>query len=335
MPPVEEQPRPDSERGGTEPSARIPPRLAAAIVVGTRRDRAARALGALYKQTAIDAMEIVIIDIGDAAAAPLTAPPEVRLVYLRPGQGVTWAEARAEGVRHARAPIVAFVEEHCIPAMDWAEILIAVHEGPWAAVGYAFTNANPRTYVGRACWFADYGLWAHPAARGTTRFLPGNNVSYKRDLLLALGTRLELALGADFNVQEAFLKQRLPLFLEARALVAHENHERLGDLLQANHMYCRLLATGRARTHSWGWGRRLLYGLAVPFAAPILKTLRLARSLRGRRVLLPAFIAASPVILITYCWSAVGESLGYLLGAGSAEWRFKWWELESLRGSRV
>jgi hypothetical protein len=42
---------------------------------------------------------------------------------------------------------VAFIEDHGFPARDGAEKLIEAHVGPWAAVGYAFTNANPKSYL--------------------------------------------------------------------------------------------------------------------------------------------------------------------------------------------
>jgi hypothetical protein len=322
---------PEARDRGARGVERAAPQLTAALVVGARRDRARRALTALGRQTVVGALEIVVADVAPPDAAPLELPPGVEVVHLRLDPAVTWSQARAEAVRRARGPIVAFVEEHAVPALDWAEVLVAAHRGPWAAVGYAFTNANPGTYMGRACLLGDYGLWAHPATRGPTHLLPGNNVSYKRELLLALGPRLEPAMGADFNVHESFLGRGLTLFLEPRALVAHENYERLSEMLAANHTYCRLLAAGRVRTQGWGWGRRLAYALAVPLLVPPLKVARLARSLRGRGTLVPGVLAASPVILVTYLWSAVGEALGYVLGAGGAEGHFKWWELESRR----
>src|SRR6185295_6477622 len=69
--------------------------------------------------------DVVVVPFGDVAAA---APA-----------------ARAAGVRAARAPIVAFVEDHSFPQPGWAEALIAAHQQDWAVVGPAVGNANPET----------------------------------------------------------------------------------------------------------------------------------------------------------------------------------------------
>ena len=50
-------------------------------------------------------------------------------------------------------------EDHCFPADGWAEALVAAHQGPWAAVGPAFLNANP----------VDPGQLGQPLASSTGR----------------------------------------------------------------------------------------------------------------------------------------------------------------------
>jgi glycosyltransferase involved in cell wall biosynthesis len=307
------------------------PELSALTVTGACRRRAQRVLDALSAQTAADKIEVIVIDLADSGMPDLIISDRVKVVYIRRPGLRSWARARIEGVRHASAPVVAFIEDHCFPATDWAEVLIETHRGPWAAVGYAFTNANPETYASRAGIFADYAPWAHPARHGQAELLPGNNVSYKRDLLLSLGDRLEAVIAPDFNLHEEFRRRGLPMFVESRALAAHENFVHISGLLKSNHYYCRLLAANRAASQRWGMLRRLAYGFGVPLGAPGIKFLRLLESLRGRRVLWPAFVASLPVLWLCYLWAAAGESAGYLFGAGSAEAGFHRWELEAER----
>ena len=278
-------------------------------------------------------MEIVIVDLVRESVARLKTTPEAAVVYLsRPGIE-RWGRARLEAVRAAGAPIVAFIEDHCFPAQDWAEKLIEAHAGPWAAVGYAFTNANPESYVSRAAMLARYGLFTHPARGGSARRLSGNNVSYKRDVLLPLGERLETLLDIDFNLHEELSRRGLPMFVEARALAAHQNYTSLAGECRAGWPYCRLLAAHRARVGPWGRPRRIVYGLLVPFGAPVVRLARLVHSLRGRGSLWPAFVAGLPMIMAMYLSDALGESAGYLLGAGKAERETLRYELETERGS--
>jgi len=210
--------------------------------------------------------------------------------------------------------------------------LIEAHNDGWQAVGYAFTNANPINYLSRASFISDYGLWAHPVRHGRAARLPGNNVSYTRDVLLSLGHNLEHALSADFNVHLILKERGVPMYVESRALAAHLNHTRLTDLLGGNFAYCRLLAASRVRTQSWGLPKRIAYGVGVLPGAPLLKLGRLLAGFRGRRSLWPALASALPVTLLCYACSAVGESMGYLFREGSSVEKFTESEVDDPRG---
>jgi len=302
--------------------------LSVIVVVGPCRKRSQRLLDALCSQTAADSIEILVLDLPAYGEWKLKTAHGIRTVYLTRSETQPWLRARAEAIRHARALILAFIEDHCIPAPDWAEVLIQAHRDSWAAIGYAFTNANPETYIARASFMIDYGVWAHPASRGPTLHLPSNNISYKRDLLLSFGHELETLITSGFNIQEKFKKHGHLMFLEPRAIVAHENFTQLSALLQANHAQGRLLAAERTSGQSWGRLRRLIYGFAVPIGAPVIKLFRILVSLRHHQSLWPEFVVCLPIILLAYFWSAVGESLGYLFGIGNAERELNRLELE-------
>jgi hypothetical protein len=309
------------------------PDLSAVILVGRMRERAQRSIDALAAQTVRDAMEIVAVDLASSSTPPLRSPDNVPTVYLtRPGD--TWGLGRAEALRHASGRIIAFIEDHSYADPGWAEALIAAHEGPWAAVGYGFRNANPESYVARSSFFHDYGRFAVPIARGPAKFLPSNNVAYKRAALDALGPDLESVLAVDFNIHEALTERNLPLFLESKAIVAHESFSRIGDLGQASFHFCRLLAANRVRARHWSLPRRVVYGTAAPVAAPMIKLARVTYSLRGRRPLWRDFVVSLPVMALIYGIAAVGESLGYLAGAAEAPEAFTTWELDVKRAAQ-
>ena len=70
------------------------------------------------------------------------------------------ARARADAIKYATSPIVAFVEDHCFPVGDhWAETVIDAHSGPYVAVGPTMQNANPATLTSWANLFVEYGPW--------------------------------------------------------------------------------------------------------------------------------------------------------------------------------
>jgi hypothetical protein len=176
---------------------------------------------------------------------------------------------------------------------------------------------------------ADYGVFVEPE-RGVAEFLSGNNVSYKRDAVLALGERMDRLLVVDYNAHVALRERGEQLYIEPRALCAHENYSTLGALANANLSYCRVLAASRA--HGWSWRRRLFYALVSPVAAPAIKAARLVRTLARRPRVALRTLPALPVIAVAYASGAAGEARGYLeRGAESAEAEFLVWELATER----
>jgi hypothetical protein len=310
------------------------PQLSAVLVVGSQRARAQRVLEALAEQTAAASIEVVVVDLAPNDV-PRLEPLGLRVVYSSRPDIDRWGSARVAGVRQASGPIVAFIEDHCFPARNWAEFVIEAHRGPWAAVGYAFTNANPESYVSRSSLLARYGQFVHPARRGPAHLVGGNNVSYKREVLLEFGPALEALLTIDFNLQEILAKRGVPMFVEARALAAHQNFTSVISECRTGHAYCRVLAARRAETQSWSTARRVTYGLGAPLGSPTIRLTRLLSGLRGRRELWRISAAGLPVIVVEYLADALGESLGYLVGAGASEREALRWELETDRTGRA
>lgn len=313
----------------------LPPKpyLTAIVVIGDCRTRAQRVIHSLCSQTFGGQMEIIVVDIAPETTPALApkAGTSIPYRYLRMPDEPHWGEAKAEAVRQASGEVVAFIEDHCFPAPRWAEAVArAFQSGPWAAVGYAFTNANPRSYWSRAGLFCDYHPWLKPIPGGPSRLLPGNNVAYRREQILVYGDRLATVIAPDFVLLEQLVQAGHTLYMEKDALAAHQNFVSPLPFLAANHLYCRMLGANRATMGQWSLGRRLFYGVAVLPGAPFLKFMRLIRGLPGRG-LWGQFALALPMIFITHFWSAVGESLGYLFGEGNVGPAFQWYELDAER----
>ena len=310
-------------------------RLGVVMVVGACRDRGQHALERLCAQSAIDAMQIVVVDVAPEDAQPLSVPDGAPAEILGLPGIRYWGPARRAGLERLETPIVAFVEEHCFTDPGWAEALIEAHEGAWATVGYSFRNANPDSYVSRSAMLTDYGLWLEPTRRGPAHNLPGNNVSYKREAFLSLGDRLEAAFGSDFVAHEAFRERGLPMFVESRARAAHLNFTTVWETGLTNYIWCRAMAAQRAKAAGWSPVRRTLQGLVTPATAPAYRIARLVRTLGSRRPLWKPFALGLPVFLAVSMWAGLGEAAGYLVGAGDSEAQLKRWELDVERAPIV
>ena len=235
---------------------RSSPDLAALLVIGDSREHAQRALDSLYAQTIFSSIEIVVVDLKTNDAPQLSVSARAPTRYVIPEREMTWAEGRALAARVAVAPVLAFIEGHCIAEPEWAEALVRAHQQPFAAVGYAFTNPYPETYLSRATLTSKYGSWLHPTTSRVTHVLPAGNVAYKRDELLKLGDELENLLTPDFGVHERFNQQGLKMYVESRAIVAHNSLVKMTQLLASSFVFCRILASKRVETQQWSRTRR-------------------------------------------------------------------------------
>jgi glycosyl transferase family 2 len=301
------------------------PVLSVVCLLGSRRERLSRLSAAIAAQTAADELELVLVG-GDDGPVPL--PDGVRFSRVPWPARLSYGEARAAGAREATGEIVAFLLDHCYPEPGWAEALIAAYgERPWSAVGYSFRNANPDTYASRATFLAHFGPW-DGVEGGKASLLPGNEVSYRRRDLLAIGPELGQLLDVDSNVHRRFLGDGLSLALEPRAVVSDECFESVIDACRANAVYARLLAARRSQAESWSRGRRLLGGLSAPLVATVIRLVRIWRGSRGRS---GELIRCTPPLTAMCLGWGLGESAGYLLGEGRAPGRLVHWELEAIR----
>lgn len=223
------------------------------------------------------------------------------------------ARARAAGVRAARAPVVALVEDHAFPAPGWAEALMAAHAKGWAAVGPVMSNANPRSVVSWVNLLIEYATWLEPVEGGVAEHLPGHNGSYKRALLLEYGERLEEMLDAESVLQWDLRARGHKLYLEPAARTFHQNFSTPLASLTLRFNGGRLFASARAR--GWPLWRRLLFTCGSPLI-PFVRLSRIVRELRqpGRpRHLLPRVL---PALLVGLLFDGAGELIGYAFGRG-------------------
>ena len=293
---------------------RAGPALSAVILVRGGFDAVAPVTRQLATQALRAQIELVFV-----SPTPLGVPDDAvrgfwgHQVVLETDQSVS-GPARAAGVQHSQADIVVFVEDHCYPTKGWAEALLRAHEQPWAVVGPAILNANPRTVLSWANLLIEYGPWLSPCERGACDHAPGHNSAYKRAVLVEYGDRLPAMLDAESVLHWDLRRRGLGVALEPDARNRHLNFARFVPSLAVRYFGGRLFASSRSR--SWTIGQRVTYTAAAPLI-PFVRFLRVRdqakrlKDTRPRRGLLPlAFL-----LLVV---DAIGEAAGYAFGIGSS-----------------
>jgi len=309
------------------------PQLSVVIVVGDLGTRSGleRTMQSLQAQASFDSMEVLIIDCSAPGTPPLKGSdhPNVRTIKMS-RDGTTMAQARAEGVQQARAPIVAFLDEHSFALAGWAEALIEAHQGLWAGVGGEIYNLSSAIGVADPIYLMGHGRWVPPAARGEVDLLPSHDTCYKREVLQSYGEDLPLLLMAEPVLMWKLREDGYRLFLNPDVKSMH-GYTVNPLTLVAFYAWNRCFGYMRAKTFRWSRLKRIAHIVMTPFV-PWARAINLFKHLwNNKRSRLWVFITGLPFILLAQYGAAIGEAVGMIAGIGNAEILFTQTHLRGLR----
>ena len=274
-------------------------------VVICSRDGAAgvdRCLRSLAAQTGPARIEVIVVDDGSADQTSAVATRAgARLVRHPHNLGL--AASRNDGVRHARADIVAFLDDDCEADPRWAERLLATFAPgvsgvggdvrPAGASGYAMgflTRNNPLLPLEAALSQSTslpYRLRLYleaqlstdpPTGRRPVNSLVGANMAFRRSVLEGVGLfDARFTFGAEeldlcWRVRERF--PEMELVVDPAILVVHHFRPGLRDSLRRARSYGR----GAARLY-----RKWPHMRATVYPWPMVAGLLALAALRDRR----------------------------------------------------
>jgi hypothetical protein len=308
------------------------PALSVILVIGGQRERERLALQSLLEQSAIDRMEIQLYDLGPVDCPPIAGSDHPRVRLTRGTPDDLLADARAAGVRAAKAPVICFMEEHCEMQPGSAEAYIRAHEGAWAAVGGAFVNGNPDSAQSNQAFRMNYGIYLRPQhGRGPAALVAGQNSSFKREALLRYNEQLEMLLNADLVLQWQMLRDGYEFFYEPAVKIAHRNENTFRSLATGVFYWNWCFSHMRARFFRWSVPRRIVWILLTP----LMPWVRLARMFRW----MPhfglsrffTFVGDIPfIVAVSYC-AAAGQVAGLLNKLDKGARQFSHFEMNEPR----
>ncbi len=306
------------DRATSEKGASCEPVMSVIITTPDCYETIRKTIRHLRTQTVRHQLEIVIV--APSAAALLLDESELkefcRVRVVEIGRVTSIGSANAKGIRHARAPIVALAEDHAFPAPKWAEALIEAHRHPWAAVGAVIRHPNdPRNVIAWADVLIGFGEYLAPVESGVVDRLPGNNSSYKRDVLLEYGSDLDTLMETESLIHTDLRKKGHQLYLESAAQVSHLNFELLASFLAVKYLSGRVF--GAARSRGWSLFYRMFYACGTPLI-PFVRYGRLRKQWDVLRQTRKLPWGVMPMAWCGLLVSATGEMIGCCLGAGQA-----------------
>src|SRR5271165_3633738 len=219
-------------------------------------------------------------------------------------------ELRGIGIRKARAPLVALIEDVGRPDPNWAAALVREHSQAYAAVGGAMENGIDRP-LNWALYFGDFGRYQNPVPRGPSPYVSDANVCYKREDL----ERVADAWPDSYNearVHGALASRGEVLALSPDVIVfQHRLNLRLMPVLVERYVWGRSFAA--VRVEGAPATRRAVYAVLCPVLPFVLFLRQLGNVMRTKRNR-GAFFKALPVtFLLDVGWSC-GEFVGYVTG---------------------
>jgi hypothetical protein len=295
------------------------PRMSVVLATPDSFETVRKTVGYLRNQTALDALELVLVapSLETLGLDEEEVEGFCRYQIVEIGRVTSIGAANAAGVRRATAPIVALTEDHVCPDPTWAEALLAAHKGPWVAVGVAVRNGNPDNLVSWADLFIGYAPWLDPIPSGPVEFLPGHNTSYKRDALLAYGDDLEKMLDAETVLHWNMRAKGLQIRMAPAARIGHVNFARLATWIPVQFHAGRVFGASRAGNERWSAGRRALYACGAPLI-PLVRLRRIVRDVRRRSGFEGLLVRSLPLLTFGLGLDALGQMAGYAFGVGGS-----------------
>lgn len=230
-----------------------------------------RCLQALEEQTVRPDLEVIVVDDGSTDHTSEVARA-ARAAVVRHSHNLGVSAARNSGTRVARAPIVAFLDDDCEPAPQWAETVLASFKDNVVAVGGSVIPAesagivlgylsrhNPirpqernlaaSNKVAYRFWLYLQRQWSRdrPNYSRAVVAVPSANMAVRRQALCQVG-------GFDqrirFGAEDDDLCRRLTLaypgkllMFEPAAVVLHHFESSLSDVLRRSRAYGQASAT--------------------------------------------------------------------------------------------
>ena len=261
--------------------------------------------------------EVIVATNFDAAEMLAGRFPYVR--HLALPSDTTVPVLRTAGIRLSEGKIVALAEDHCTFGADWCAEIKNAHLSSYFAVGGAVENASVERALDWAVYFYDYGRFMLPSRPGIVRWLAGNNVSYRREILREIEPAFQDGFFEPFTHAE-IEKLGHRLYSIPSAVVYHyKSYETKSAVVRSYHLARGYAAKRVLDAPLIRRGQFVMTSLALP----VLLTGRIAvRTVRKGRLIAEMCRSLPYLLLLLSSWS-LGEFCGYVAGAGrsAGAWR--------------
>lgn len=296
------------------------PCISIVLIVDRQRQRAERCLQALLGQTMVDRMEILLIDLAAERSGPLSGSRHPSVRPLPASRSLSIGELQASGVLAARAPVVAFLEEHCVAHPGWAEATVEALRSDVAAVGGERRNPDAGVPFASLVHLLDDGPWSAPAVPATLDSVPLGNVAYKREVLDRYRENLALYFECEGLLHVRMVRDGLSLRVVPEARYDHEYDGSARALVRRWFWHSCVAGAVERDLEGVGIGRAVVKCLRGLAGTPLFVARILRASHPGR---VPLAVSYVHIVVLAPLLRAAGFVLGRMIDAERMNDRLK------------
>ncbi len=233
---------------------------------------------------------IVVSDGGDRAIFPDLSEFELKLnLTVIHTHHAGPAHARNTGLKASRAPVVAFIDDDCIPRPGWLKRLTerVCLDPPVAAGGLTLNGLPGNICAETAQLILDIGELDQRQREFGPLFYPSNNIAFPKDPLVAIGGfDSAFTTSEDRELCRRWLQAGFGLIKAVDAVISHSPQMNLRRFWRKYVSY----GSGAARFHGGYHERWLLNSLGFHLRIPKLAATEMSQRNIDRRTMIYAML---------------------------------------------
>lgn len=268
--------------------------------------------------TSVGGQMVVVDGSGRPPPTALDVGPGVDWIS-RPGESVF--QMRAAGYAACRGEIVAVTEDHCAPAVDWCQRILAAHAAhPEAiAIGGAVDNGTTDHLIDWATFIVTQGPFVGPLVNGPAERIAGAaTVTYKRAMLDRRPNHGSLGAIELFDTNEMRRPGEVLLNDDSIRVSHHQSMGVRGTAASQFHNGRTIAGFRRQAMTTGDWLR-----VAGCLVVPLYRTARTVRLAWSRWIPRRVIVVTLPLMAFLHYCQMAGELVGYLAGPGSSPRRLR------------
>ena len=285
------------------------------IASGAGGEFLSKCLDSLRNQALAYEAEIIVVDRcgGEVVSRIKRDYPFVTLLEYHMKHRLSVPELRSIGVQYAHGDIVAIIEEHCIAASNWIEVIFSSFLEDDAAIGGPIMDNNYPRLSDWVVYFSEYHNFLPPWSNGCRYMLNGANIAYNRLKLLLYKNVLNS--GYWEVVLHPLLAKEGKFRSIANMMVYHNGPFNYGYYLRQRYLLSRVW--GGTQRNKISFVKRIIYILLAP-VLPFFILARITQRVFNSKQLIRKYIPTIPLLIPTLVAYTFGEWIGYLVGMGNA-----------------